>query len=440
MNDRKKIEWLLGELPGLKEKAVISTESADALQQHYQSILPPKTNFQQLVTIFFGILSAALTGAGIILILAHNWDEIPRQARAGVALIPLCVAAGLGFYTLKKDKSAAWRESIAIFTALASAAAIALISQTYQMGGTLKDFLFTWMLLFFLLIYIFNSAATFVIYAFALTVWNMNRWGSWPHLPNNDFYFLTMFIALPLIWLIIQFRKEPYNRKAALLCWVITAFVPLNAIPLFVECPSLQCRLGWALLLSVLFLAGAARRAGGAGFMSNPLLPVGAVGITIYASIGTFSDFWKHNSYGENPSGNAIMGGWVIIAVLALAWIILLIKRRKVVEIIPGLLPIVLFLVCFINPQAGAIVFNLYLLAAGVSFMVSGFRERNLFIANTGMFLLSLLLLLRFADSDMGILLRGCIFIILGLMFLSVNIIASKKFKAANPQNKEAGI
>ena len=68
MNDRKRIEWLLGELPGLKEKAIISPESADALQQHYQSILPPKTNFPQLVTIFFGILSAALTGAGIILI------------------------------------------------------------------------------------------------------------------------------------------------------------------------------------------------------------------------------------------------------------------------------------------------------------------------------------------------------------------------------------
>ncbi|MHB9139548.1 MAG: hypothetical protein ACYC4Q_09110, partial [Victivallaceae bacterium] len=131
---------------------------------------------------------------------------------------------------------------------------------------------------------------------------------------------------------------------------------------------------------------------------------------------------------------------WVVIGILALAWIILLIKRRKAVEIIPGLLPAALFLVCSINPQTGAVVFNLYLLTAGVTFMVTGFKERNLFIANTGMFLLSLLLLLRFADSEMGILLRGCTFIGLGLMFLIVNIIASKKFKAASVQNKEAGI
>ncbi|MHB9138394.1 MAG: DUF2157 domain-containing protein, partial [Victivallaceae bacterium] len=344
MNDRKKIEWLLGELPGLKEKAIISPESADALQQHYQSILPPKTNFQQLVTIFFGILSAALTGAGIILILAHNWDEIPRQARAGMALIPLCAAAGLGFYTLKKSKSAAWRESAAIFTALASAAAIALISQTYQMGGTLKDFLFTWMLLFFLLIYIFNSAATFVIYAFALTVWNLNRLDRWPHLPGNDFYFLAMFIAFPLIWLITHFRKEPYSKRSALLCWVITIFALLNAIPLFAECDALQCKLGWALLLSVLFLSGVARRTGGAGFMSNPLLPAGIIGITIYASIATFSGFWEHTSYARTSRCNATEC-WVVIGILALAWIILLIKRRKAVEIIPGLLPAALFLV-----------------------------------------------------------------------------------------------
>ena len=438
MNDRKRIEWLLGELPGLKEKAVISPESADALQQHYQSILPPKTNFQQLVTIFFGILSAALTGAGIILILAHNWDEIPRQARVGMALIPLCVAAGLGFYTLKKDKSAAWRESIAIFTALTSAAAIALISQTYQMGGTLKDFLFTWMLLFFLLIYIFNSTATFVIYAFALTVWNLNRLDRWPHLPNNDFYFLAMFIALPLIWLIIHFRKEPNSRKTALLCGVMTIFALLNAIPLFAECDALQCKLGWALLLSVLFLAGIARQSG-AWFMDNLLLPSGAVGITIYASIGTFSDFWEHTNYSRSSSENSTEC-WVVIGILALAWIILLLKRRKTVEIIPGLLPVVLFLVCCINPYAGAVVFNLYMLITGIIFMCVGFKGHNLLIINAGMFILSLLLILRFADSNMGILLRGCIFIGLGLMFLFVNIIASKKFKAGNTQNKEAGI
>ena len=172
--------------------------------------------------------------------------------------------------------------------------------------------------------------------------------------------------------------------------------------------------------------------------MSNPLLPAGAIGITIYASIGTFSDFWG-SSYNSRNLENSV-GCWVVIGILALAWIILLIKRRKAVEIIPGLLPIVLFLVCSINPQAGAIVFNLYLLTAGITFMVTGFKGHHLFITNAGMFLLSLLLLLRFVDSDMGILLRGCIFIGLGLMFLIVNIIASKKFKITDIQNKEAGI
>jgi len=93
-----------------------------------------------------------------------------------MAFIPLIIAAGFGGYTLQSGKGAAWRESAAILTALASSAAIALISQTYQLGGTLKDFLFVWMLLFFLLIYIFNSAGTFLIYAVALTAWSFNQW------------------------------------------------------------------------------------------------------------------------------------------------------------------------------------------------------------------------------------------------------------------------
>ena len=444
MSDRKKIEWLLGELPGLKEKGILNQESADSLHKYYQAIMPPKTNFQQLVILFFGILSATLIGAGIILIIAYNWDDIPRHIRAGMAFIPLLLAAGFGWYTLQKDKSAAWRESAAILTALTSAAAIALISQTYQLGGTLKDFLFVWMLLFFLLIYIFNSAGTFLIYAFALTVWNFNRWNVFgSHEVNNDIYFFALFLALPLWWLIVNFRKAPYGLKSSLLCWIITIFVLLNSIPLMQPCYEFQTKTYWALILAVLFLAGATRRSGGAGFWGNPLLPAGAIGITIYSAGATFSSFWNdHNSYyyRENTIYNEYCG-WTIIAILAAAWLLLLFKRRRNEAVfIPALFPALLIIPMAVMPAAGAYVFNLYLLLGGIFFMYRGFKKTELFKINAGMFLVSIFIFIRFVNSDINILLSGCLFIFLGLIFMTVNIIAAKKFRKAEKAQREAGI
>ncbi|MFA6103253.1 MAG: DUF2157 domain-containing protein [Victivallaceae bacterium] len=445
MSDRKKIEWLLGELPVLKEKGILSGENADALNKYYQSIMPPKANFQQLVIMFFGILSAALIGAGIILIIACNWDDIPRHIRAGMAFIPLLLAAGFGGYTLRRGKGAAWQESAAILTALSSAAAIALISQTYQLGGTLKDFLFVWMLLFFLLIYIFNSAGTFLIYAVALTVWNFNRWDMFStHVSRSDTYFFALFIALPLWWLIVNFRKAPYGLKSSLFCWVITIFTLLNSIHAMAGYNDLQIKLYWALILAVLFLAGALRRSGGAGFWGNPLLPSGAVGITIYSAIASFSDFWNYHPSYYSSADNIMYKeyyGWVVIGIIGAAWLLLLVKRwNNEVELIPALLPLLVLIPVLIFPAAGGYVFDLYLLLAGIVFMRYGFKKYELFKINAGMFLLSLLLFLRFVDSGLDILLRGCLFILLGVMFLVVNIIASKKFKKAEKERKEAGI
>ncbi len=444
MNDRKKIEWLLGELPALKDKGILNGESADALHKYYQTIMPPKVNFQQLVILFFGILSAALIGTGIILIIACNWDDIPRQIRAGMAFIPLLIAAGFGGYTLRNSKGAAWQESAAILIALASAAAIALISQTYQLGGTLKDFLFAWMLLFFLLIYIFNSAGTFLIYAFALTVWNFNRWDMFgSRAPYSDIYFFALFIALPLWWLIVNFRKAPYGLKSSLLCWIITIFVLLNSINAMSGYNDFQIKSYWALIVAVLFLAGALRRSGGAGFWGNPLLPAGAIGITIYSAVASFTSFWDHHPSYYSPENTMYKGyyGWTIIGILAAAWLLLLLKRwRNEAELIPALLPALLVIPMIAIPMAGAYVFNLYLLLAGIFFMRCGFKKFELFKINAGMFLLSLLLFLRFIDSDLDILLRGCLFILLGIMFLVVNIIAAKRFRKAEKAQKEAGI
>lgn len=45
--------------------------------------------------VLFGILGAVLIGGGIILLLAHNWEQLGRPARVAVAFAPLVLSQAL---------------------------------------------------------------------------------------------------------------------------------------------------------------------------------------------------------------------------------------------------------------------------------------------------------------------------------------------------------
>ncbi len=94
------------------------------------------------------VLGALLVSLGIILLVAHNWDDLSRFSKTIFAFIPLLVGQGMCAYTLiKKKNSAAWRECSAVVLFFAIATSISLVSQTYHISGTMSGFLLTWMLL-----------------------------------------------------------------------------------------------------------------------------------------------------------------------------------------------------------------------------------------------------------------------------------------------------
>ena len=109
---------------------------------------------------------------GIISIFAYNWDELGRGARIALSITPLLIAQGLFSYAfLKRRDSIAWTESTAGFLMLMLAAAIALISQTYQIPGDLAGFLQLWMILSVPLLFLTNSTLCTFIYLVGITSW-----------------------------------------------------------------------------------------------------------------------------------------------------------------------------------------------------------------------------------------------------------------------------
>lgn len=136
MSEKKHIRWLLDELPRLREREIIPAETETALRAHYSARLSePGRNYFLLA---LGILGLALIAGGIILIFNYNWDMLSEAEQTAVSFLPLALGLAVSFYTLLRGKSQLWREASAILTSAGGAVAVALLSQIYQLNGSLS--------------------------------------------------------------------------------------------------------------------------------------------------------------------------------------------------------------------------------------------------------------------------------------------------------------
>ncbi len=69
------------------------------------------------------------------------------------------------------------------------------------------------------------------------------------------------------------------------------------------------------------------------------------------------------------------------------------------------------------NEAFALILFNLYLFVLGLATTISGIRNGHLGTVNAGMLILAVLIVARFFDSDLGFVIRGLAFILVGLGF-----------------------
>ena len=155
------------ELIELVEAGVISQSTADDISDYYKS---RRGSSKSRLLIIFGVLGAMLVGLGIILILAHNWDDLSRASKTVIAFIPLIAGQLICAYTLwKQSESTAWREGATTFLVFAVGASISLVSQIYNIPGDLGSFFLTWSLLCLPLIYVMKSSTASLLYLIGIT-------------------------------------------------------------------------------------------------------------------------------------------------------------------------------------------------------------------------------------------------------------------------------
>lgn len=417
------------ELPELINAEVISQETADRISSYYNKKSEQSSNRLFLV---FGILGALLVGLGIILIMAHNWDELSRPLKTGVAFLPLVTGQLLcGYVFLKKPESILWRESSALLLSLSVGATIALVGQIYNIPGSLGPFLLTWMVLCLPLIYVMKSSVASLFYIAGIT-WYATETG-FRSSPSEQATLYWILLAGVLPYYVILAKNHPQSNFTGFHHWVVPFSVTISLGTIAGPATELML-ISYVSLFGFFYLMGRSSYLEDQDLKRNGYRVTGAIGTVGMLLALSFSGFWDHLNQANMVFSELIatLEFFAALTITALAgWLFIdQQKGRELSEIKPLSTVFILFIALFLYGLIlpGAVIFiNLMVIVIGILMVLDGAKQNSLGLLNFGMVILSALIICRFFDIQFSFVVRGFLFVLAGAGFIAVNYWMLKK-------------
>ncbi len=410
---------------------IITQETADKILDYYKNKGSSSTN---RLFIVFGILGAILVGLGIILIIAHNWDEFSRVTKTFFAFLPLLAGQVLCGYTLmKRQDSIAWRESGSTFLFFAIGSSIALVSQIYNIPGGTGTFLLTWMLLCLPLVYLMNSSITSLLYIGGITYYAAHL-GYWSY-PSTDpyLYWLLLLGVLPHYYNL--HKKKPESNFIIFHNWLI----PLSVI---ISLGTVAKRTEELMFIAYISLFGLYYLIGNLDFFTrqksknNGYKILGSIGTISLLLTLSFDWFWEELRRKEFSFNDIIAAPEFYASAITslLAGVLLYLQQKsKALKDIKPLAPVfILFIVTFIlglSSPIAVVLINLFVFTIGILTIRDGAKQDHLGILNFGLLMITALVICRFFDRDLSFVIRGLLFISVGAGFFATNYWILKKRK-----------
>ncbi len=411
-------------LPELLKENVISQDVADNISNYY---LKKKKQGLNKLFLIFGILGALLVGLGVILIIAHNWDQLPRNIKTIFAFLPLIVAQFLCGYTLlKKNDSIVWKESTATFLFLAIGACISLISQVYHISGNLSLFLLTWMSLSLPIIYLMNSSFASLLYIIGITYYSCEC-SYWSY-PSSEpyFYWVLILLVIPHYVMLVKHKPESNFVRFHNLLIALSVIISLGTLS---KDNSELMYIPYFSLFGILLVIDKLPFFQKHNMQDRSFAILGFTGTLVMLFMLSFDWYWRHLAKPHHHIDQMFLSqemlASVIITLLAL---FLLFKRYRSQSIDRNspiefvfLLFIIAYLTCGSMPFVAILLMNATLLFLGISTIVNGLKSNHLGILNLGLLIIAVLIVCRFFDTDLSFLTRGILFIAAGAGFFVTN-------------------
>lgn len=417
------------DLPELLKAGIITPETADRIQGYYKSKTSSSSN---RLFVVFGILGAILVGLGIILIIAHNWDELSRSTKTIFAFLPLLIGQAVcGYVLLKKSNNTGWRESATAFLFFAVGACISLVSQIYHLPGNLSSFLLLWMLLCFPLIYVMKSSVAALLYIVGITYYAAEA--SYFSYPSSDsyLYWILLLAVFPQYYLL--FRNHPKSNFLNVENWLIPTSITI-ALGTFAGGVSEFMYIAYFSLFGLFYSIGNNVFFKDLNLRNNAYKIIGSFGTLILLFTLSFDSFWEHLRKKEFYTGELISSTelWVavVLSVLAIGYLYKQQKNKPWRE-----LPILSYIFMVMIPifilgfysSIAVVLINLIILTVSILTIIAGTKQEHFGILNFGLSLITVWIIIRFLNTDLSFVIRGLLLIAIGIGFFSANYLMLKK-------------
>ena len=417
------------DLNDLVAKGIISEEVAIQISNYYKEKGRRPSN---AIYTIFGVLGSALVGLGIILILAHNWDDFSIPIKTIFAFLPLVVGQFVAGFVILKQKSRVWKESSGTFLFFAIGASIALISQIYHIPGDLGPFLLIWTLLGIPLVYLLDSKSVamlvlvFATYYAVEVGYGFNRKTTVPW-----FYVLMILGSLPFY--IRALRKSLEANTTGVLNWIYVISL-IIALGTFITENWPLGILMYVLLFGLFYNLGHIKIFRQSQLRRNSFMVSGSLGTVVLLLMMSFQSMWKeieHELLFYNSMDMMIL---MLLFISALIVLIFTIRRQETIRfnliqyvfIIFG----ILFGIGSVDAGIATVLCNILLLVIGLYYIKIGVIRTHFGLLNYGLLIVSITIICRFFDTDMSFVFRGLVFVLVGLGFFLTNYIMLKKGKA----------
>ena len=423
---------LIKELPELVENDIISQDIASKIERYYQS----KTNntANRLFTVF-GVLGSILVGLGIMLILAHNWDDFSKSIKTIFAFAPLVIGQLLVGFSILKKKSKTWKEASGVFLFFTVGASIAMVSQIYNIPGDFTNYMLVWILLCAPLIYLLKSHALAILHLVYATIYACNY--GYADGTKAPWLFLVLILLL-IPYYVNLLQSKPKANITSVFNWLlpISLVITLGA---FITKFDELIFLSYIILFGLFYNLGKLPVFNNLKLRQNGYLVLGSFGTVVLLLISSFRIVWEEVLTISSFSGNETTLVTVLF-VISLGVLVYLFLKKKVNKLnmfhYIFIIMTILFFVGLKNDVSPTIITNILLLILGINAIKIGADKMHFGVLNYGLVIITGLIFCRFFDTDMSFVIRGLLFVFVGIGFFATNYIMFRKQKNKNTSNK----
>lgn len=430
--------WLAEQLPEWEREGIVSADGARRLRDRYP--IEPGAGLAQMIV---GALGALLIGTGLIAVLAYNWDDFPRWVRLTLALGPLAVTQAVSGWVLWQHAAAKpWhREAAALAQTLAVGAAMALVSQIYNLPGRWTGLVFWWCVVAVPLAWVLRSNAVAIAYLLGIAVWTVGEaaerasWWSSSEVADVRIWFPVLLAGILPLWPGPDLRGRPGTGSRFVLAG--SALVGLLAVA-----ASASFRPGggdqgfaWlAMLSSVAVLLFPLDRHGIAEPLTRkPQVLLGGLAIVVMAFVATY-EYPARALVESVGSSLSLKWCWLVLAVVV-GFAAFALRQSRFAVLALAALVLVPVIAAPFTPAGGggwpvAVGYSIVLFGTAVVLIALEFLGRQ-GAARIGATLIALQVILRMADADVSLLTKGFAFIAIGTGFLVFNAFISHRRAAA---------